>query len=112
MKILIFVTLAGFDQGRADAGAFDQRRAERNLGALANHQHLAEGDIGARLTIELFNHEKVARLNPVLLSAGLDHSVHVSNFQVVATNGENENAREQTRGRGRLSRSGPAGVSR
>ena len=33
-------------------------------------------DIGARLAVQLFHHEQVARLDPVLFAAGLDHRVH------------------------------------
>ena len=51
-----------------------------NPGELARrvNQDVAEGHVGARLTLKLFDDEKVACLNPVLLTAGFDHRVHRS----------------------------------
>ena len=76
LEDLHLLALAGLHQGGLDQGAFHQGRAHGDRIALADHQHLVEGDFRTGFTGELLDHHHVARADPVLLSAGLDHRVH------------------------------------
>src|SRR5690606_35309379 len=78
LEDLDLLALAGFDQGGRDGGAGDGRGADGDRVAFTQHQHFAKRDVRARLAVELFDHEQIARLNPVLFAAGLDHRVHRS----------------------------------
>src|SRR5712691_1363546 len=64
------------DDGGADRGAGDERRARRRLGALADHQDVAERDRRAGLAGELLDGDHVVLGDSVLLSAGADHCIH------------------------------------
>src|SRR5437763_8796558 len=64
------------DQGGADRGAGQQRRAGRHAGAVADHQHLGELNGRARLAVELLDGNHVVRGDLVLLAAGADHCKH------------------------------------
>ena len=64
------------DHGGADRGAVEQRRAGRDLGAFADHQHLGELDRGAGLCRELLDRDDIVLGDLVLLAAGPDHCEH------------------------------------
>src|SRR6185437_6204139 len=71
------VGAAMLDQGGADRGARDQRRAGRHLGAVADHQHFVQLDRRTRLAGELFDRDHVVGGDLVLLAAGADHCEHL-----------------------------------
>jgi hypothetical protein len=56
--------------------AVHQRGADHGLAFAAHQQHLVERDLGADIAVKLLDHEQIARLDPVLFAAGLDHRVH------------------------------------
>ena len=64
------------NDSRADHRTRDQRRAGRNLGALAQHQHLGELDGVAGLAREPFDGDQIVLGDLVLLAAGSDHCKH------------------------------------
>src|SRR5438270_11188855 len=64
------VGAALLDQGGADRGAREQRRARRHRGAVADHQHLAKFDRRARLAGEPLDRDHVVLGDLVLLAAG------------------------------------------
>src|SRR5215472_8564746 len=66
------------DDRGADRGATEQRRAGRNFGALADHQHLSELDSRAGLRRELLDRDDVVLGDLVLLAAGPYHCEHSS----------------------------------
>src|SRR4029077_3775264 len=53
------VGAALLDQGGTDRGAIEQRRAGRDIGAVAHHQHLAELDRSAGLAVEPLNGDHI-----------------------------------------------------
>src|SRR6185295_4900488 len=57
--------------------AFHQRRADRQVRILADHQNLVEGDVVAGRDLELLDQNDVVHGDLVLLAAGLDHCEHV-----------------------------------
>src|SRR6266851_7581672 len=70
------VGAALLDEGGADRGAGQERRAGRYGGAVADHQHLGELNRRARLAGELLDGDHVVRGDLVLLAAGADHCKH------------------------------------
>ncbi len=76
LEDLDLLTLAGFDQGRSNLGTVDDRRANRHALVTAQHKDFTEIDGSASVAVDLLDNNHIARLNPVLLSAGLDHRVH------------------------------------
>src|SRR5690606_29630037 len=76
LEDLDLLALTGLDQGGRDGRALDRRGANADALVAAEHQHVVELHVRAGLAVELFNHDQVARLNPVLFAAGLDHRVH------------------------------------
>ncbi len=83
LEDLHLLALAGLDQGGVDHGAFDQRGADDHVRAFADHQHFIESHGRAGVAVELLDDQHVAGLNPVLLTAGLDHRVHRSSLKKV-----------------------------
>src|SRR3954466_10241822 len=71
----LVATTLGLDGG-GDAGAGDERRANGDAFALADQQHLVEGDRGADIGFELLNTQGFALHDAVLLTAGFDDCVH------------------------------------
>jgi len=76
LEDLHLLALAGFDQGAGDDSAVHRGGADRHGLAFAKHQDFAESDFRARFTVELFDNQQIAGLDPVLLAAGFDHRVH------------------------------------
>src|SRR5438045_2779770 len=60
----------------ANRGAIHKRRPGRDLGAFADHQHLAELDRGAGLGRQSFDRDDVVLGDLVLLAAGADYCEH------------------------------------
>ena len=71
------VALALGDDGGADAGAADERRADGDLVAVAEHQHLAELDDLAGVAGQALDLDHVVRGDLVLLAAGADDCEHL-----------------------------------
>src|SRR5207237_3333461 len=65
-----------FDEGGADRGAIEQRGAGRDLGAVVDHQDLAELDRSAGFAVELLDGDHIILGDRVLLAAGADHCKH------------------------------------
>ena len=59
-------------------------RTDRGVGAVANHQHFGEFDLGACVARQLFNRQDVVGGHAVLLTAGLDDCEHILSFHVRA----------------------------
>jgi len=76
LEDLHLLALAGFEKGAGHDRAFNQGSADRHGLAFAKHQDFAESDFRARFTVELFDNQQIAGLDPVLLAAGFDHRVH------------------------------------
>ncbi len=76
LEDLDLLALAGLDQRGCDSGAVDQRSADRNTLVAAQHEDFTEIDGSASVAVDLLDNNHIARLDPVLLSAGLDHRVH------------------------------------
>src|SRR5690554_6213582 len=58
-------------------GAFDEGQADRDIIAVADCQHVVEGDDAARLgVVEFLDVKFVASLDAVLLAAGLENCMH------------------------------------
>src|SRR5207237_5968959 len=70
------VGAALLDQGGADRSAIKQRRAGRDLSAVADHQHLAELNRSAGFAVELLDGDHIVLGDRVLLAAGADHCKH------------------------------------
>src|SRR5882762_7369215 len=81
------------DHRGADRGAREQRRSRRNLGSLADHQHLGELDRGPGLARELLDRDDVVLGDLVLLAAGPDHSEHDTRNMVFRAPGANRQQR-------------------
>src|SRR5271169_6079844 len=64
------------DDGGADRGAGEQRRASRDRGAVADHQHLIEIDHRPGFAGEFLDCDNVVLGDLVLLAAGPDHCEH------------------------------------
>src|SRR5258708_30155079 len=64
------------DDGGADRGTVQQRRAARDLGPFADHQHFGEFDRRARFGRKLLDRDDVVLGDLVLLAAGPDHCEH------------------------------------
>ena len=66
------------DQRRLDPGAGDHRIADAGPAVPEDHQNAVEGDLGALLRgdREQLDVEDVSCLDPILLTAGLDHCEH------------------------------------
>ncbi|MNC63680.1 hypothetical protein D3C75_1138240 [compost metagenome] len=77
LEDLDLLALAGFDQGCSNRRTVDQRSADRNTLVAAQHEDFTEIDGSASVAVEFLDNNHIARLNPVLLSAGLDHRVHL-----------------------------------
>ena len=59
-----------------DLAALQERRAKLDVGTLAQEQHLAELDGGARLGVQFFDAQRGVFRDPVLLTTGGDDRVH------------------------------------
>src|SRR3989339_2186144 len=57
-------------------GSAQHRRTHFDVGTIAHHQHLVEGDFAADVGLELFNFKFVASAHAILLAAGFDDCVH------------------------------------
>src|SRR5215469_5076921 len=64
------------DDGRADRGAVDKRRAGRDLGTFADHQHFAEFDCRTGLARQFLDRDDVVLGDFVLFAAGADDYEH------------------------------------
>src|SRR5438128_991527 len=69
--------------GRGDLGTFDLRRANGDLVAVAQQQHIENIDALAGFDVELLDPERFAFHNAVLLTAGDYDCVHDRNSSVV-----------------------------
>jgi len=74
--------LALLDDLGGNRGAIDERRAERDVLALAMGQHLADLDDFADLGLELLDLEQIVGGNAVLLAARFDDCEHFLPFAV------------------------------
>ena len=61
---------------RLHGGAGYERRAERYVVSIGNHQYLVDDDFGADVGRELFDFQLCTRGNAILLAAGLDDRIH------------------------------------
>src|SRR3954453_22022565 len=103
------VGAALLDQGGADRGTVEQRRAGRDAGAVADHQHLAELERGAGFAIELLDGDHIVLGDRVLLAAGADHCKH--NWTDIGWRARRGKPRLGKRGPGRPPRPGAAHYS-
>src|SRR5215471_14930703 len=77
------------DDRGVDSRATEQRRAGRNVSALADHQHLSEFDSRTGLRRELLDRDDVVLGDLVLLPAGADHCEHDSRRYSLPLSGRN-----------------------
>src|ERR1051325_7776595 len=70
------VGTAGLYKSCAHGRPGEERRAGRDIGAVADQQHLAELDRRARLAVELLDGDHIVLGDRVLLAAGADHCKH------------------------------------
>src|SRR5207248_7288236 len=103
------VGAALLDQGGADRSAIKQRRAGRDLSAVADHQHLAELDRSAGFAGELLDGDHIVLGDRVLLAAGADHCKH--NWTDIGWRARRGKPRLGKRGPGRPPRPGAAHYS-
>jgi hypothetical protein len=66
----------------ADRSAGNERRPERDVGTLADRQHLVEHDFAADFSSELLHLELIAARDTVLFPAGFDDRKHFDSENV------------------------------
>src|SRR5258708_6849758 len=83
------------DDGGADRGTVQQRRAGRDLGPFADHQHLGEFDRRARFGRKLLDRDDIVLGDLVLLAAGPDHCEHHTRRYGLPRSGRNRQRHAQ-----------------
>src|SRR3954467_14648974 len=85
LEDLHLVAAAVRDDGGLDARAGQERRAELHRAARAPPETLAQRPGRAAFALQAFHAELLARLDLVLLTAGLDDCVHAVAFRICET---------------------------
>ena len=70
------LALALLENSCANGRTTDQWFSDRYLVAVPYQKNLIENELGAGLGVELLDLNLIPGINPVLLTAGLDHRIH------------------------------------
>ncbi|SPJ16458.1 hypothetical protein SBBP2_20014 [Burkholderiales bacterium] len=76
LEYLDFLVTPVRQDGGYDRCSTDQRRANAQLGALADGQDFRQGNLLSNLVRQRFHFDTIARVHPILLAARLDHREH------------------------------------
>src|SRR5580704_8599971 len=76
LEYVHLVASAMRDDFGLDRSAVKQRRADGNVLAVRDHQHLVKHDFAAYIGSDLFDSQLFARADAVLLAAGFDDRIH------------------------------------